>query len=66
MKKQKSVEMLMAEYREQLGEISKGLSNRIFPLSNLPEKLHHQQIAHAVEAVDLARGILRDVKPYEN
>ena len=63
MKKQKSVELLVTESIEQLGKISREISNEIYPLSNLPEKLHHQQIAHAVRAIDLAIGILRDVKP---
>lgn len=63
MKKQKSVEILVTESREQLGKISREISNEIYPLSNLPEKLHHQQIAHAVKAIDLAVEILRDVKP---
>lgn len=63
MKNEKSVEMLVIEYKEKLGEISREFSNRIYPLTNLPEKLHHQQIAYAVKAIDLAREILRDVKP---
>ena len=61
MKKEETVESLLPKLREQLGDISRELSNRIYPLSGLPEKLHHYQIDHAVKAIDLAREILRDV-----
>lgn len=59
----KSVETLVEEYKESLGDISRELTNRIYPLTNLPEKLHHHQIAYAIKAIDLARELLRDVKP---
>lgn len=55
-------ETIVAQYREQLGDISRELSRRIFPLSIQPKKSHHHQIAHAIEAIDLARVILRDIK----
>ena len=63
MKKQKSVELLVTESRKQLEKISREISNEIYPLSNLPEKLHHNQIACAVRSINLAIEILGCIKP---
>lgn len=45
----------------QLSNIRSRLTQAVFPLSNLPNNKHHQQIAHAITAISLAQQILLDV-----
>ena len=56
------LDRLVGRSRERLCEIGSDLTRAVFPLSNLPENRHHQQIAHAITAISLAQGILRDVE----
>ena len=53
---------LISRSRDRLSKIGSDLTWAIFPLSSLPEKRHHRQIAHAITAISHAQGILRDVE----
>jgi hypothetical protein len=56
------LDLLVGRSRDRLCKIGSDLTREIFPLSSLPDKRHHQQIAHAISAINLAQGILRDVQ----
>jgi hypothetical protein len=56
------LDRVVGRSRDQLSAIGSKLTRAVFPLSSLPEKRHHQQIAHAITAISLAQGILRDVE----
>lgn len=57
----KSVEEVAGIAHHKLGIISRDLEREIFPLSCLPEKRHHQNLANAVQAIKLAMCIIRDI-----
>jgi len=53
---------LVGRARDRLCKLSSELTRKVYPLSSLPEKRHHWQIAHAIYAIKLAQCILRDIE----
>jgi len=53
---------LVGQAIDRLCKLSSELTRKVYPLSSLPEKRHHWQIAHAISAINLAQCILRDIE----
>jgi hypothetical protein len=57
-----SLDPLVGRAIDRLCKLSSELTRKVYPLSSLPEKRHHWQIAHAISAINLAQCILRDIE----
>jgi len=57
-----SLDPLVGRAADRLCKLSSELTSKVYPLSSLPEKRHHWQIAHAISAINLAQCILRDIE----
>jgi len=53
------LDRLVGRSREQLSDIARKLEQAVFPISDS----RGQHLAHAIEAIRLGQGLLRDVPP---